>query len=192
MTMLKDYGECCKLPCPCRVEGKAPLKPNTYTDGSVHHPKIPCLQIGGVGLYWNGRKQEEAPLTEGEDEFMHKEQTSYGLRLWNAFKEGRRSSTRCEIVAALAAMMPTCAVHIASDSKAMVDGLNRILKHLRMKKETRLFTDDGRMVLWGTESPLHSAQGNAVEAILATRERWRFVGTDVYVREGKRVAGCSC
>ena len=72
-----------------------------FSDGAVKNPKSAFCQIGGgVGVWWPDRKVEETPLEENELLCMHSEQTSFGVRMWNAFNNFKNSSTRTEIGAA--------------------------------------------------------------------------------------------
>ena len=101
-----------ELATPKWTDEKPPEEPNTYSDGSVHNPRSTAWQIGGVGIWWPGRKLEAQPLTEDEAKFMHVEQTDLGVRGWNAFNDLKNSSTRTEIGASLLAMLQRWAVNI--------------------------------------------------------------------------------
>ena len=59
------------LPAPQRTKGKPPTRPNVYSDGSGHNPKDQNWQVGGIGVYWPDRTEENLPATEPEKVFTN-------------------------------------------------------------------------------------------------------------------------
>ena len=143
------------IPMPERVNGTPPEQPNVYSDGSVHNPASTHWKVGGIGIFWPRRNEEELPLTDAETKFMQKEVTPSGMRMWNCFSNLMNSSTRCEIGAALIAMLPNKAVNIGSDSLATVRKGNATIEHQKQRSYTRLYDEEGRMMLGGKTSHLH-------------------------------------
>ena len=88
-------------------QGEIPNKPDVYNDGSVHNPRSLLWQVGGgVGVYWPAREEKTAPLTEIEKYIYHEGDQWGGMKLWNVFTDSKNISSRCEIGAALVAVVP--------------------------------------------------------------------------------------
>ena len=94
-----------------------PTSPNAYSDGSLKNVKGYFWGVGGAGVWWPGRKA--TTLTAGELRIAeHREveaakdlfdpdlpEQCGGLMLWSPFNARLNSSTRCELGAAIVAMM---------------------------------------------------------------------------------------
>jgi hypothetical protein len=58
-----------KIPLPRKLEDNvvAPLDINNYSDGSLKNPVGNHWAIGGVGIWWPERKEQEKPLNNEEE-----------------------------------------------------------------------------------------------------------------------------
>ena len=65
----EEEGE--ELPMPQHIATKQPPpEPNAYSDGSLKNPGVgPPWMIGGIGVWWPGRKETTIPQTEAERKF---------------------------------------------------------------------------------------------------------------------------
>ena len=66
---------------------EAPSKPNGYSDGSLKNPVGNHWAIGGIGIWWPNRKNEEEPLNEQEAKYSEHEWCQQGCMQWVAFNE---------------------------------------------------------------------------------------------------------
>ena len=64
LTKSGDDAEIVKPRIEQRVDEEAPEKSNAYSDGCLKHVKGPFWHLGGVGVWWPNRKQEQ--LTSDE------------------------------------------------------------------------------------------------------------------------------
>ena len=107
---------------------------DAYTDGSMLNPKGLHWAIGGVGVWWPGRKTYP---TEEEVNYAHCDIKPEGVMLWNVSNILKNSSTRREIGATLLAMLPPWSSNIGIDNEATVDKGNRIIEHQRKKAHAK-------------------------------------------------------
>ena len=75
--------------------------------------------------------------------------------LWCPFNSSLNSSTRCELAAAILALLAPRPVNIGIDNATVVLIGNNIIKHEKKRKEEMRHGRDGRMLLGGTKSVLH-------------------------------------
>ena len=108
-----------------------------------------------MGLFWPDRRLEDEPIEPHELHYLQSKEGDYGTISWGTFTALRGSSTRCEIATAMIAMLRQKAVHIATDSLALVRKGNAYLDHLRAREATKLKEDDGTLILGGRTSHLH-------------------------------------
>ena len=72
-------------------------------------------------MWWATEEEGHAhTTTKVGSEYLHTESSNGGIKQYAPYNGYTSSSTRCEIVAALTAMLPPVPVHTASDSKALV------------------------------------------------------------------------
>ena len=126
-NLLYDEGQH-DLPLPEWVANEAPPKdPNVYGDGSLKNPGVgPHWMVGGIGVWWPGRRPEHLPLSPTEERYTRSSFEEAGYRVWGIFNNLRNSSTRCETGAALVAMSPKVDTNIGIDNKTSVDTGNDI------------------------------------------------------------------
>ena len=111
---------------PENVSGGLPHKPNVFTDGGLKHPDSNLWALGGFGIWW--------PDTDGFEDghqlhkFTHQEALDQGILMWGSLPGLGCSSTRTELAAALMALLSARPVHIARDSKAMIDKASKLIK----------------------------------------------------------------
>ena len=132
------------------------LKIHVYTDGSLNKFKGNHWPVGGFGVWWpSGR--EEAKHQPGEDEYnmMHIQEEEKGVKMWNIFNAFQGSSTRTEIGGLMGSMLSAKAIHAGIDNLAVVRGVNRITKHMRLGSNAVLKNVEGAQRLGGRLSPLH-------------------------------------
>ena len=143
-----------KLPLPdARPDDEEmPQEPNVYTNGSLKNGKVVNCQIGGFGVWWPGRRGDVVPRSKNETKFMHAEQEEEGLMQWGLLNSLRNSSARCEIGAIMMAMLADKVVHIASDSMAAIRKANDIIKHIDLRRKTKLVTEECQQLLGGKTS----------------------------------------
>ena len=136
-----------------KVEGEAPNKPNAFSDGSLKNTKGPFWHLGGAGVWWPERKAES--VTEQEKRIAEYKETDEGTMLWCSFNSSLNSSTRCELAAAILALLAPRPVNIGIDNATVVLKGNNIIKHERRRNEEARHGKDGRLLLGGTKSVLH-------------------------------------
>ena len=95
-----------------KIEEEAPEKLNAYSDGSLRNVEGSFWHVGGAGVWRKIRKEEE--VTEGEKAIAEYQGHEEGVRLWCAFNTSLNSSTRCELGAAILAMLAPRLLNIAS------------------------------------------------------------------------------
>ena len=139
-----------------QVSEEPPAEPNVYTDGSLTNPDSWCWQVGGLGVWWPDRQLQQEPLTQKESTYADVEQKCHGVSMANIFTDLRGSSTRCEVAAAILALLPRGAVHIATDSQSLVQRGKAIIQWARQKAANSGFNGDGRMQRGGTNSRLRT------------------------------------
>ena len=96
------------LPLPKRTnpsKGKPSETPNVFPDGSVKNPKEAAWRMGGAGAWWPGRKLEEAKPSETEERYIVYIQKEGGVMISTTFNSLMNSSTRCEMGAAIVALI---------------------------------------------------------------------------------------
>ena len=91
------------------------------------------MAFGGVGVWWPDRKQEQ--LTSDEKRIAAYKEQEGGLLLWCPFTASLNSSTRCELAAAIIAILAPQAVNIAIDNANVVKIGNEIIEHARRREE---------------------------------------------------------
>ena len=96
-----------------------------------------------MGIFWPGRRLEEEPIEPYEQHYLKCKQGNFGTSMWGTFAALRGSSTRCEIATALVSMLRKRAVHIATDSLALVRKGNAYLDHLKDREATKLREEAG-------------------------------------------------
>ena len=136
-----------------RVKGEAPEKPNVYSDGSLKNTKGYFWQLGGAGVWWPGRKAED--LTQEEESIAEYKEEPGGLMLWCSFNADLNSSTRCELAAAILALLPPRPINIGIDNATVVGKGNEIIQHARRREEEKRTDERGRPLLGGTKSKLY-------------------------------------
>jgi len=135
-----------------RIEEEAPREPNVYSDGSLKNIKGPFWHLGGAGVWWPGRKEDQ--LTRNEGRIAEYKECEGGLMLWCTFNSSLNSSTRCELAAAIVALLAPRPANIAIDNATVVRKGNEIIDHARRKEEEER-SRDSRMILGGSKSGLH-------------------------------------
>ena len=130
----EEEGE--ELQMPQHIATKpSPPDPNGYSDGSLKNPGVgPHWMIGGIGVWWLGRKEATLPQTEAGRKFSTRTFDQQWYRAWNAFNNLHNSSTRCEIGASLLAMQPPVPVNIGVDNLTCVRTGHAIIGHASEKK----------------------------------------------------------
>lgn len=110
---------------PSRRPARSPHMINTYTDGGVLYPKVRCLSLGGFRIW----TPEDAECEQdGDIHFTHSEKEGGGTMQWAAMPGQRCTSTRVETAAALNSLIKNRALHIGTDSPAMLS------KAMKLKK----------------------------------------------------------
>jgi hypothetical protein len=104
-----EYGD-----YPEEVEGEVPEEPNLYTDGGVKNPTNQHFAIAGFGLWWPKQK-EVAP-----NPYLQAKVEEHGTAMWAGLRGNSVSSTRTELAAIVVACMWPIALHIGTDSLAVV------------------------------------------------------------------------
>ncbi len=123
------------LALPYRCHRPAPADINVYTDGSWINPLQQYLGLGGAGVWWPGRNPSvQHRLSQAERDLAHCKQYPSGLMLYAPIGGFSGSSTRTELAAAIIALAANGPIHIGTDSQAMLDRAQWILKHLRKGK----------------------------------------------------------
>ena len=92
-------------------------------------------------MWWLGRKLED--LFEEEKLFVEYEAKGEGILLWHPFNSLLHSSTRCELAAAILAMMPGVPMHIDVDNLALVKKGNAIIEHIQGRAEANFHGANG-------------------------------------------------
>ena len=112
---------------PEAIEGPLPKKPNVYTDGGLKHPESNLWCLGGFGIWW------PSGLSDGPNKqlhkFTHQQAIDEGVLMWNSLPGLGCSSTRTELAAVIMACIHPQPLHIASDSKAMIDKAQMLIRH---------------------------------------------------------------
>ena len=123
-----------------KVEGTAPKKPNVYSDGSLKNTKGYFWQVGGAGVWWPGRaietlNEEERRIGQGKemedltDIFNPEaEARGKGVMIWCPFNSRLNSSTRCELGAAILALLSPYNINIGIDNATVVKNGNAIIQ----------------------------------------------------------------
>ena len=137
-----------------KVEGRAPESPNVFSDGSLKNIKGPFWHLGGAGVWWPGRTAEQ--LTSEEDRITEHSEQEGGLMLWCAFNSSLNSSTRCELAAAILALLAPKPANVAIDNANVVQKGNEIIAHARRQEEEER-SRGKRLILGGSKSVLHKS-----------------------------------
>ena len=118
-------------------------------------------------MWWPDRSKED--LSEEEKNFAqfetYKEPADIfdcesragreGVMLWNAFNTRLNSSTRCELGAAILALLSPINVNIGIDNATVVKKRDEIINHLRRQEAVDRRDAKGNNKLGGTFSILH-------------------------------------
>ena len=99
-------------------------------------------------------------LEDNEKEFTVYQYTDEGWKLWNCFNALQNSSTRCELGAALVAMIPAKAVSIAIDNKGVVTKGTDIIEHVKKRRSTKLHEDNEEVVTSSTANKITPRLGH--------------------------------
>ena len=78
-----------------------------------------------------------------------------GVMLWATFNAKLNTSTRCELGAAIVALLSPYGVNIGIDNAAVVDKGNQIINHLRRQADEQLMDNKGDKLIGGRTSSLH-------------------------------------
>ena len=78
-----------------------------------------------------------------------------GVMLWCPFNSRLNSSTRCELGAAIIALLAPYLVNIGIGNAAVVERGNEIINHLRRQEVEERYDEQGRKRLGGKKSILH-------------------------------------
>ena len=118
------------------VDAEVPTEPNLYTDGSVVNPTTAMYSVGTAEVVHVNRDLEEFPLNDIEQAYAEceiEENRSYGtlVKLKMCLRGRGISSTRAELAAAILGLAAPRALHLASDSRAMLLKLEYIVKSKR-------------------------------------------------------------
>ena len=121
---------------PCSVDQEVPAEPNLYTDGSVLNPSTCMYSVGTAGVVHVRRNLEHCPLNGIEQAYSDSEVEEHALygtlvKLKICLPGRGISSTRAELAAAILGLVAPRALHLASDSRAMLHKLESILKSKR-------------------------------------------------------------
>ena len=116
-----------------QVQGIAPQEPNAYSDGSLKNTKGYFWQLGGAGVWWPNRVESE--VTQEEMKIAEYKETEGGVMLWCSFNASLNSSTRCELAAAIIAMLAPRPVHIGIHNQTAVGKGTEIIQHERRRQE---------------------------------------------------------
>ena len=128
------------------VQGAAPTTINAYSDGSLKNTTGLFWHVGSAGVWWPGRGIET--LTTDEKGFAeYKAQKpdadifrdgvevgEDGVMLWCPFNSSLNSSTRCELAAAILALLSPYPLNIGIDNATVVGKGNEII-HRRRRRE---------------------------------------------------------
>ena len=134
------------------VDDRTPKKPHVYSDGSLKENKCYFWQTGGAGVFWPGRSMDQ--ITKDEAIYTEHEQRSEGLLLWCPFNSLVNSSTRTELAAAIAAIIPPVPVHIEIDNAAMVGKGSQIIRYYDEKQGMKRREEGKGKKLGGASSKL--------------------------------------
>ena len=78
-----------------------------------------------------------------------------GLMIWRPFNARLNSSTRCELGAAILALLSPYGLKIGIDNATVVDKGNAIIQHLRKQQTLPRHNRNGAMIIGGNTSRLH-------------------------------------
>ena len=110
------------------------------------------MTSSGAGVWHPAR--EGANITAEEKAIAEYEEHEGGVRMWCAFNSSLNSSTRCELGAAILAMLAPRPLNIGIDNATVVLKGNEIIEHLRKKEIEEIRDSGGDMMLGGTKSRL--------------------------------------
>ena len=149
------------------VVDAAPDTPNAYSDGSLKNTKGYFWSVGGAGVWWPARKASTLTAKEKHiAEYREVEparsifepqrpEENGGLMLWSPFNARLNSSTRCELGAAIIALLSPYGLNIGIDNATVVERGNAIIKHLRKQQTQSRYSQQGAKLLGGCTSRLH-------------------------------------
>lgn len=126
--MRGGFGEGIELQFPEELEEATPALPNAYGDGSLKHLAAANWSFGGYGLWWPGQVVDEAFWeSQPEMQVAFVEQNEHGVGQWNCLRGQMGSSTRMELASWLLALTRRAAVHMGTDSMAMMSKAKRLM-----------------------------------------------------------------
>ena len=179
-----------------KVEEVAPAEPNGYSDGSLKNNKGLFWAVGGAGVWWPNRALDD--LTTDEKTIAEHRQVAPdvcifnpeaaenpgGVMLWTPFNARLNTSTRCELGAAILALLAPHGINIGIDNSAVVDKGNTIIHHLRRQAEEELFDRRGSKLLGGSLSTLHRSSPFKLRwALMQDGDLWE-VSTEMVKKRG--------
>ena len=103
--------------------------------------------MGSFGVFWPNRDSFTHPANHIESSYTHFAFCTEGLDLWGTLDTPACSSTRAELIAGIVAICADGPVHIASDSKAFIDGAR---KYIYIISPTGTKSQFGLISLMGT------------------------------------------
>ena len=80
--------------------------------------------------------------------------------LWTSYNELSNSSTRCEAGGARMAIQCDGPVHTGIDNQTTVTMCNNIVEHQTKRRDVKIFTEQGAMIIGGMTSHLHRRSMN--------------------------------
>ena len=104
-------------------------------------------------MWWPNRVESE--VTQEEMKIAEYKETEGGVMLWCSFNASLNSSTRCELAAAIIAMIAPRPVHIGIDNQTVVGKGTEIIQHERRRQEEDRYGKNGAMMFGGKRSRLH-------------------------------------
>ena len=106
--------------------------------------------------------------------------------LWTSFNELSNSSTRCEAGGARMAIQCDGPVHTGIDNQTTVTMCNNIVDHQTKRREVKIFTNQGAMIIGGTTSHLHRRTMNKRPwALVKNGDLWESI-EDAVEEKGPR------
>ncbi len=147
-------------PEPCHEV--APDKIGVYTDGSMKNTRCSSFSLSGAGVFWPGRDITKDHLTALEYELGYQRQCKDGVSIRTNLAGHGASSTRAELAAAIIALAHRGAVHLGSDSQAVVDKAIYLKKLISQGKEvSRPWTTQKDGDLWSIFFQVVATKGHA-------------------------------
>ena len=151
--------------------------------------------VGGAGVWWPGR--EPLPLTPAEKQAAKYREVEAakdlfdpdlpvqvgGTMLWCPFNARLNSSTRCELGAAIIAMLSPYGLNIGIDNATVVERGNAIIEHQRRQLAQDIRDHKGTIRLGGGRARLHkSSPFKQRWALMQDGDLWQLFATLVRQR----------